>query len=332
MEIQLLRTGGTLTADNDSIICRFSSPRLILSTSLYNGGYLMADAVFNHRLSIFVNSEADLPGGCMEEYLAIVADQYSLNRKNSSGLLTSARMHCRAYSEITYKEIAVEVVATAGVEQNAMRAGAPASYYENNGSYQTIGGTINLLAFTNSKLPYGAMAKAMLTLTEAKTAALQELAVVSPATLTAATGTGTDGIILVSNPDSSFICTDTGTQSKLGELLCQAAKTAIKQSLARECSIEPGRQGTVAERLKRLGIDDGCDNLATPDSKAKLLLAMSQSIWQEYCWGLLETDDLHHFLAFLAAPTMQPLGKILAAALKQKVLSQERCRTLGGLA
>lgn len=40
------------------------------------------------------------------------------------------------------------------------------------------------------------MAKALLSITEAKTAALQELAVVSPLTLHSATGTGTDGIII----------------------------------------------------------------------------------------------------------------------------------------
>jgi len=237
MEKEFLATGGELLVDDTFIICRFPSPRLVLSTSLYNGGYLMADNVFNHRLNFFVASEQALPGGCMESYLALAAEKCGLNPKTATGLLTSARMHCRGYSKLSYRELTVEVIATAGVEQNAARAGDPALYWEEAGSYRSVGGTINVLALTNSKLPHGTMAKALISITEAKTALLQELAVVSPVTLKPATGTGTDGVIIVSNPDASFCCTDAGTQSKLGEMFCLAAKSAIKQALYKECNI-----------------------------------------------------------------------------------------------
>lgn len=319
MESQLLLTGGTADIDDQTVICRFPSPCLVLSTSLYNGGYLMADAVFNHRLSMFVDCEKDLPGGSMENYLAFVADERGLNRESSTGLLTSARMECRGYSAITFKEIVVEVVATAGVNENAVRAGDAACYYEDTDCYQPIGGTINLLAFTNIGLPRGAMAKALLSITEAKTAALQELAVVSPFTLNPATGTGTDGIILACDPSSSVACRDVGTQSKLGELFCRATKVAIKQSLAQECKIEPWRQGTVYERFKRLGINEINNMGLLGEQQCKVLLAMSQSIWQEYRWGLLGIDELYHFLAMMDSLDKQPFGALLSSALRQKM-------------
>lgn len=319
MDSQFLETGGTLTADNNSIICCFSSPRLVLSTSLYNGGYLVSDAVFNHRLSVFVNSENDLPGGSMADYLALVADKLGLNRASSTGLLTSARMNCRGYSVAKFADMIVEVVATAGVEGNAARAGDPACYYEDNHRYQQIGGTINILAFTNVSIPRGAMAKALVSITEAKTAVLQELAVVSPLTLNPATGTGTDGVILGCNPASTVVCTDTGTQSKLGELFCRAVKEAIKQSLARECNIEPWQQGAVTKRMYRLGITAGCESeLSSESPQVKMLLAMSQALWQEYCWGLIGSDELHSFLALLETPELQPLGSILSNIIRQK--------------
>lgn len=320
MENQILQTGGSLKVDDQFIICTFPSPRLVLSTSSYNGGYLMADAVFNHRLNMFVSSERDLPGGCMEKYLAIMATECGLNSERSTGLLTSARMNCRGYSISTFNELIVEVVATAGVDKNAVRAGDAACYYESDGSYHPIGGTINIIAFTNIGIPHGSMAKALLSITEAKTAALQELAVLSPLTQKPATGTGTDGVILVCNQKSPVICRDTGTQSKLGELFCTAVKAAVKQSLAAECDISPSGQGTVYQRMRRFDLlKNFTTEQITESGKAKILLAMSQAIWQEYCWGLLETNDIRYFIQMLEDESNQPYGTMLAASLRRRI-------------
>lgn len=320
MESQILKTGGILKADTESIICSFSSPRLVLSTSLYNGGYLLAEAVFNHRLNIFVNSEHDLPGGSLGNYLKILANEKGLPAEASTGMLTSARMHCRGYSAAAFKEINVEVLATAGVEKNAVRAGEPAGYYEDRGQYQMLGGTINILAFTNVSIPHGAMAKALISITEAKSAVLQEMAVVSPSTLQPATGTGTDGVILASDPHSSVVCTDTGTKSKLGELFCLATKAAVRQSLELECDINARRQGTAEERLRRLGITpEHQAGLAPECYQAKLLLAMSGTIWQEYCWGLIDINEMRQFFDLLELSALQPTGSFIAAFLRQKI-------------
>lgn len=317
---QLLKTGGTLFADEHSIICKFPVPRLTLSTSLYNGGYLMAEAVFNHRLSLFVNSEADLPGGNLENYLALVAADRKLNRDCTTGLLTSAEMHCRGYQALSYQNLTVETLATAGVDQNAARAGEPACYFEDNGRYHPVGGTINILAFTNAKLAHGTMAKALVTITEAKTATLQELAVQSCCNQGSATGTGTDGIIFATDPSSTLACTDAGTQSKLGELLSRTVKSAIKQALALQCRIDPHRQGSIQERVRRLELaaDSRADSI--PDSgQARLLLAISHCVWQEYCWGLLGLSELYQFLSYLETPSLQPLGLFLSMALRTKI-------------
>jgi adenosylcobinamide amidohydrolase len=333
MESKPLETGGVMTADDNAIVCRFSRPRLVLSSSAYNGGYLMADGVFNHRLSFFVDSEAELPGGSQEEYLAMVAADMGFIAGNATGLLPNARMNCQGYSAERYRELIVEVVATAGVEANAARAGDPACYYEHEGGYRQVGGTINIFAFTNVSLPHGTMAKAMISITEAKAAALQELAVMSPMTLNPATGTGTDGVIIACDPAAAFIRRDAGTQSELGELFCRAAGTAVRQALARECGIEPGRQGTVAERLRRAGIaPETVPELQVQEPQAKILLAVSQAVWQEYRWGLLDIDELQQFFTILER-TAAPLGEILSSVLRAKqeaTASKSRMNKLSG--
>ena len=331
MESQLLKIGGTLYADSQIIICRFTSPRVVVSTSLYNGGYLTADAVFNQRLSFFVNSEQDLPGGSMANYLRIVAEKRGLDSTRATGLLTNARMHCRGYSMATYNETIIEVVATAGVDGNAVRAGDAACYVEHNGEYLSVGGTINIIALTNVNLPPGTMAKALISITEAKTAVLQELSVVSPFTGNQATGTGTDGIILACNPASTVVCSDVGTQSKLGELFCRTVKDAVSQSLAKECNRGPQRQGAVHERMNRLRIDvKYAPDLVVRPSQARMLLAMAQSIWQEYCWGLFTRAEVDQFFEFLKTRSLQPEGSIIAAELTKKMRESKLTTQAGG--
>ena len=76
-------------------------------------------------------------------------------------------------------------------------------------------GTINIILLTNVSLTWGAMARAIMTATEAKTAALQDLNYKStPSPQIQATGTGTDNMIVVSgvNPEHSNSATLVGTQ------------------------------------------------------------------------------------------------------------------------
>lgn len=320
MESQILKTDGFLTAEDSVIVCRFSSPRLVLSTSLFNGGFLLADAVFNKRLDIYVDNERDLPGGSMEHYLSLMAQEQNLDKERSTGLLTAAHMSSRGYSMLAFKGVIVEVVATAGVEVNAVRAGESARYYETTGGFQSIGGTINILVFTNVKLSQGTMAKALVSITEAKTAALQELKVVNPFTLQLATGTGTDGIILGTDPNADILLQDAGTQAKFGELLCRATKNAIKQSLSKECSIDSWREKMLERRLWKLGINEissfECKQM---DARSIIMSAMCQAVWEEYCWGLLGVDEVWQFLSILEMPQMQPFGTMLSKALRQKM-------------
>ena len=90
------------------------------------------------------------------------------------------------------------------------------------------------MVLTNIRLTDAALARALITVTEGKTAALQDLNVPSTYTKTAqATGTGTDSIIVVSGtqgPQASY----TGGHSRIGELIGKASYQAVVDALGKQ--------------------------------------------------------------------------------------------------
>jgi adenosylcobinamide amidohydrolase len=78
----------------------------------------------------------------------------------------------------------------------------------------------------------GALAKTIITATEAKTAALQDMdarSSVSPENL--ATGTGTDNMIVVSGTDPDKKVRTTGGHAKMGELIGATTKIAVDETI-----------------------------------------------------------------------------------------------------
>lgn len=137
-----------------------------------------------------------------------------------------------AMCERSYEEFTVCCLATAGAKDNAMRQGVDVtSYVERDGQCVSEVGTVNLILLTNATLSEGAMTRAIITATEAKTAAFQDLdikSVYSPKSQ--ATGTGTDNIIIVSGTMGKPLKVTSG-HSKMSELIAHSTKTAVAQAL-----------------------------------------------------------------------------------------------------
>lgn len=241
--------------EENSLVVEFKEPKTVISTSQFNGGIKTnIQAIFNHQIPAIEHIH-ELPGGSIPAYLAYTANKLGLEPKTSVGLLTAASMKNMAWDRLSHKALAVEAYITAGVDVNGGRAGDPAAYYEEAANFYTLGGTINTLLLIQAKLSPGALVKSLITATEAKTAALQELVTPSRYSRGLATGSGTDGIIVVSNPEASLTLTDAGLHSKLGELIGQAVKSTTKKALALETGLSARRQYNVLERLKRFGLD-----------------------------------------------------------------------------
>jgi adenosylcobinamide amidohydrolase len=159
-----------------------------------------------------------------------------------------------------FRWLTVAAAATGGVETNAGRVGDPASVFEQDGRFENLAptpppdhGTINVMIFINHELTPGAMVRSVITAAEAKTAALQELAVNSRYSNRLATGTGTDQIGVACLLGSGAPLTSAGKHSKLGELLGRTVHDAVKQTLAIQNQLTPAGQCSVRIHLERFG-------------------------------------------------------------------------------
>lgn len=239
-----------------SLIVRFPGPRNVLSTSWLNGGYRQdLTAIFNHQIPLAACDACHVNGG-VKTYLEGVAASLSLDPATTSGLLTRADMKNAAIVSESFRDITVCAIVTAGIDKNGGRAGDPASYYENGDCFEPVGGTINTILLIRAALPEHAMVRALMTATEAKAAALQQLMARSIYSTGIATGSGTDMITIVADPCSKIQLSDAGTHSKLGELIGKTVIRATHAALEKETGLSPASQGDVLVRLLRYRVTE----------------------------------------------------------------------------
>jgi adenosylcobinamide hydrolase len=249
--------GERIERDDDTLVIRFPGKRNCLSTSWLNGGYRGdLTAVFNHRIPPAACESCHLPGGDVRSYLAAVAGKCSLDPIRSAGLLTKADMRNTAFAEESFRDLTVQAIVTGGIDVNGGRAGDPASYYEMNGQFEPVGGTINTILLIKAALPEYAMARAIMTATEAKAAALQQIMGRSMYSTGIATGSGTDMIAVVSNPCSNLHLSDAGKHSKLGELIGRSVIRATLAALEKETGLSAESQRDVLVRLSRFRLTE----------------------------------------------------------------------------
>ena len=251
-------TGEKIYRCHDSIVVKLPENRNALTTSWINGGYREnIDAVFNHQLKEPGENNPDgLEGLSVQDYMNVTAKRLGLNPENVSGLITSAEMKHVAISSKRFRNIEVTAVVTGGINVNGGRAGDPASYYEENGKFELKLGTINTIILINSKLQESTLLKAMIVAVEAKTVALQQLIAPSKYSTGIATGSGTDGISVISNMESETVLTNAGKHSKLGELIGTCVIEATSQALANQTNLTPDSQRDMLIRLNRFSIDE----------------------------------------------------------------------------
>ncbi len=227
----ILVTGGRIEQTSSAITAYFDEIRYSISTGHLNGGLHHTIAVRNQKLTYHIESEKELPGGSVAGYLEEEFRQVDVPVNFATGILTSAPMEKAAYVCKTESDTIIEVIATAGFEHTAHRAGSGHYYEEKNGDYLSCEenptpGTINLLIFTNKALTDGALTRALIGITEAKTIALMEAHIPSTNGAGLATGTATDGVIMTIDPTGDLI-TDSGTFSLFGDTLAKAVHEVI---------------------------------------------------------------------------------------------------------
>jgi adenosylcobinamide amidohydrolase len=228
--------------DVNTLLVSFNKKRRLISTL---DGYREVSFVANSYQPI------QLSAVIMKNYAAFEEEfpkTLGIPRNDLSFLSTGANMNNLAVCEKSYQDRVVCCLATGGVG-NALRSGVDAAnWIEQNGAYAKALGTINIILLTNVTLTDGGLARTIITATEAKTAALQDMdarSSVSPENL--ATGTGTDNMIVVSGIDPALKVRATGGHTKLGELIGATTKIAVDKTIK-------NHEAAVAAQLKKKSV------------------------------------------------------------------------------
>jgi len=260
MLLETLSTGEEVHFYRKSIVINFNGNRKVLSTSADNGGYREdIKAVYNHDGTIGAGIATTLRAPTHAEHMALIASEIGLDPTTTVGISTAAQMENVSIKSESHQEIIVTAIVTGGVETNGGRVGDPASWDEleriKSAAQANVGGTINIIVHINVDLSPGALARTLVTCTEAKTAALQELIAPSRYSMGLATGSGTDSTIIVANADSDITLTNAGKHSKFGEIIGKAVKAAVKEALFKQSNLSPDSQHNVLKRVSRFGIN-----------------------------------------------------------------------------
>ncbi len=222
-------TANKIEHTSDHLLVHLPQARQVLSSAPFNGGMISADQF----LILKVMDNFDGVKGPFEPLEKTFQNYCSQNNWSgvTVGMMTSAKMTSFRQIHRQSQGVEISVLVTAGVS-NARRAGDPAEHRSFDEGEMTSG-TINIIILTNATLTPAAQVEAVMVVTEAKAAILQDLGVTSPATGKTATGTGTDAMAIVNGvapPDIHFC----GKHTLFGEMVASATMEAISSSLQKE--------------------------------------------------------------------------------------------------
>ena len=257
-EFRLARSGRFVVAE-------LLVPHRVLSTSARNGGQ-------REGLRFLVNHQSCEGTDHRERHALIMGNaeyhdsacgEIGIDPALAAMIQTAANMNYAAVVAASDLDVTVTAVVTAGVHGNAACAGDPAAWretargWENVTAAVPVPGTINTMLLINHALTEGALARAVITMTEAKSAALQRLAVRSLYSADFATGTGTDQYCVAARMEpggggKEFI--STSPHSKLGELIGMAVRDATLEALRWQNGLEVSSTRLLFHALGRYGV------------------------------------------------------------------------------
>lgn len=222
-----------------SLVLNLASSRRVLST---NEGFVAASAVVNHSAhpqlwnQAFMELGTDTVSGgdvYLEQVETQLAERLALPTAEIALTGTAADMANLAVVTTRFDPFVVTALVTAGARTNAHRAGTD-SGSSIEATDDIPAGTVNIVLLSNTRFTDGGQANALIITTEAKTAAFQDLGVQSSYSAGhAATGTGTDSIILIPSSNGRLV-SYAGGHSKIGELIAKAVHQAVIEALIKQ--------------------------------------------------------------------------------------------------
>lgn len=250
----LRRSGRFLVAD-------LKESHQVLSTSVRHGGQV------NHLRHLLNHQSCEgtahhgrhgvVTEGGLDAYHDRVCTEVALPPDQTAVMGTAANMNYVAVVREVDEDLAVTAVVTAGVQGNATAAGEPATWRETETGMHKVpayAGTINTMLLINRPLTPAALARAVVTMTEGKSAALHRLAVPSKLHIDLATGTGTDQYCIAAPLSGAPALTSASPHMKLGELVGLATRHATIEALRWQNGLEASYTRGVFHALGRYGV------------------------------------------------------------------------------
>jgi adenosylcobinamide amidohydrolase len=213
----------SLNHNQHHVHVEFSTPHRVMSSAVLNGGLVEA----NHIVNLNVPKRLTCPTS-PQQTISKYCEAANWNGV-TVGMMTAASMDSFRMAKETAQGIDIVVLVTSGLS-NPRRVGDRADHRIMAAQSEEIG-TINIVVMTSAILTEAAMVEALLIVTEAKSAALQEAGVMSPVSNKMATGTGTDSVAVVSGhgPETVGYC---GKHVLFGEMLGRMVCDTVAASIA----------------------------------------------------------------------------------------------------
>lgn len=217
-----LTSQASLDHTQNHIHVEFRVPHQVISSAVLNGGLVQASHIVNLQVP---------KSGTSKEAPEVTLSKYCVDlgwNGTIVGMMTAASMDSFQMAKETVQGIDVVVLVTSGLS-NPRRAGDRAEHRKMATQSEEVG-TINIVALTSAILTESAMVEALLIVTEAKSAALQEAGIRSPVSNKIATGTGTDSVAVVSGHGPKTVCY-CGKHVLFGEILGRLVTNAVASSI-----------------------------------------------------------------------------------------------------
>lgn len=207
--------GVSISQTETVIHIKSESPLITLSSAIVGGGYSTTRNIINAYVD--KNFHADDP----QAWLHDLAKNINIY-ESFIGLLTAVKLHKVRVVTLQAENLTVSAIITAGVS-NATHAGITPPF-----SYQPS--TINAILLLDANLTPAAMLNAVITATEAKTAALHEKNIHTPEN-EIATGTSTDTVTIAATGKGAQQMY-AGPVTTIGWLIARAVRQALNESLS----------------------------------------------------------------------------------------------------
>ena len=216
-----------------TLVIDLDGRKRVLSSAPQGGGLTVVSYILNHQVdpNPFANGNRSMVFRDPARTLRELAVHMGIHAP-TVGLMTAVPMTQVVTARALADGLWVECFATVGIT-NAVRVGEwPPDGLDDSQSRKP--GTINIILITNASLSQAAMVGAVQVVTEAKSCVLRDHDVPSSQSGVAATGTGTDAVVIASSlrrqgPGHLY----SGTHTVIGAMIGQVVTSCVVDGLAK---------------------------------------------------------------------------------------------------